>query len=172
MSNALTKDQQHSRRTGRIAIAVLVLLVLIGAAVAATVFLTQPKDDGTRIDPAAADYSIPGYANPDGEDRSRIRIPTYSEWAMQAGTDIVEVPLINTEGNPCYMRFTVKLKDSDEVLYQSELVPPGQAIPSMRLNRALDAGTYPVVVTIGTYSLDDPSQPLNGAELGTRIVAS
>lgn len=171
MSNALTNDQQHSRRTGRIAVAVLVLLVLIGAAVAATVFLTQPQDDGTRIDPAAADYSISGYENPGGE-QGRIRIPTYSEWDMPAGTDTVDVPLINTEGNPCYMRFTVKLKDGGEVLYQSELVPPGQAIPSMRLNRALDAGTYPVVVTIGTYSLDDPSQPLNGAELGTKIVAS
>lgn len=171
MNNALTNDQQHSRRTGRIVVAVLVLLVLIGAAVAATVFLTQPQDDGTRIDPAAADYSIPGYENPGGE-QGRIRIPTYSEWDMPAGTDTVDVPLINTEGNPCYMRFTVKLKDGGEVLYQSELVPPGQAIPSMRLNRALDAGTYPVVVTIGTYSLDDPSQPLNGAELGTKIVAS
>lgn len=171
MSNALTNDQQHSRRTRRIAIAVLVLLVLIGAAVAATVFLMQPKNDGVRIDPAAAEYSIPGYENPSGE-QGRIRIPTYSEWDMPAGTDTVDVPLINTEGNPCYMRFTVKLKDGGEVLYQSELVPPGQAIPSMRLNRTLDAGTYPVVVTIGTYSLDDPSQPLNGAELGTKIVAS
>lgn len=173
MSNALTNDQQHPRRTGRIAVAALVLLVLIGAVIAATVFLAQSeKNDATRIDSAAAVYSIPGYENPDGEDRGRIRIPTYSEWDMPAGTDTVDVPLINTEGNPCYMRFTVKLKDGGEVLYQSELVPPGQAIPSMRLNRALDAGTYPVVVTIGTYSLDDPSQPLNGAELGTKIVAS
>ena len=70
------------------------------------------------------------------------------------------------------MRFTVKLSDGGEVLYQSGLVPPGQAIPSICLNRTLDAGTYPITVEIATFSLDDPSQPLNGAELGTDIVAS
>lgn len=91
---------------------------------------------------------------------------------MKAGTDTVEVPLVNTEGNPCYMRFTVKLNDGGEVLYRSDLVPPGQAIPSIHLSRTLDAGTYPVTVEITTFSLDDSSQPLNGAELGTRIVAS
>lgn len=150
----------------------LIFLVLIGAAIAATVFLTQAKNDGIRIDSSAADYSIPGYENPSGGERGRIRIPTYSDWEMEAGTDRIDVPLVNTEGNPCYMRFAVKLKDGGEVLYQSDLVPPGQAIPRFRLNRALAAGTYPVTVSISTFSLDDPSQPLNGAELGTDIVAS
>lgn len=151
--------------------ALLVFLELAAAAVAAAVFLAQPEGDGDGIDPSATSYSIPGYDNPGGE-RGRIRIPTYSDWDMKAGTDTVEVPLINTEGNPCYMRFTVKLSDGGEVLYQSGLVPPGQAIPSIRLNRTLDAGTYPITVEIATFSLDDPSQPLNGAELGTDIVAS
>ena len=93
------------------------------------------------VDPAAVDYSIPGYDNPDGSERGRIRVPTYSAWTMEAGSDTVEVPLVNTEGNPCYMKFAVKLKDSGEVLYESELVPPGKAVPEIRLNRPLEAGT-------------------------------
>lgn len=171
MNHALADDRHRSRRKRRIALAALILLALVGAAIVTTVLLTQPKND-VRIDPAAAEYSIPGYENPDGGERGRIRIPTYSDWDMKAGTDTVEVPLVNTEGNPCYMRFTVKLKDGGEVLYRSDLVPPGQAIPSIHLSRTLDAGTYPVTVEITTFSLDDPSQPLNGAELGTRIVVS
>lgn len=119
------------------------------------------------VDPAAVDYSIPGYDNPDGSERGRIRVPTYSAWTMEAGSDTVEVPLVNTEGNPCYMKFAVKLKDSGEVLYESGLVPPGKAVPEIRLNRPLEAGTYPVAVEISTFSLDDPEQPLNGAQMGT-----
>ena len=91
---------------------------------------------------------------------------------MEAGSDTVEVPLVNTEGNPCYMKFAVKLKDSGEVLYESVLVPPGKAVPEIRLNRPLEAGTYPVAVEISTFSLDDPEQPLNGAQMGTEITAS
>ena len=166
-----SNSQQQSSRKKRIVIAALLLLLLIGAATAVMLYLMQAKDARSPIDPAAAEYSIPGFENPSGE-QGRIRIPTYSDWDMEAGTDRVEVPLVNTEGNPCYMQFTVKLKDDGEVLYRSDLVPPGQAIPSMRLNRTLDAGTYPVTVSVGTFSLDDPSQPLNGAELGTRIVVS
>lgn len=161
--------KSHGSRKKRILIIALVLLVLLAAA-AAAFFVLKPGEP--VIDSAAAEYAIPGYDNPDGVERGRIRIPTYSTWDMQAGTSLVEVPLINTEGNPCYMQFTVKLKDGGEVLYQSDLVPPGQAIPNIHLNRTLDAGTYPVTVSIGTFSLDDPSQPLNGAELGTNIVAS
>ena len=161
---------RRRRRRRRILAVVLVLLALVLAAAAA--FLLLRPAPGPVVDPAAVDYSIPGYDNPDGSERGRIRVPTYSAWTMEAGSDTVEVPLINTEGNPCYMRFTVKLSDGGEVLYQSGLVPPGQAIPSIRLNRTLDAGTYPITVEIATFSLDDPSQPLNGAELGTDIVAS
>ena len=84
---------------------------------------------------------------------------------IRDSSDTVEVPLVNTEGNPCYMKFAVKLKDSGEVLYESELVPPGKAVPEIRLNRPLEAGTYPVAVEISTFSLDDPTQPLNGAQM-------
>lgn len=171
MKHAANHDRPNHGRRKRIVVAIA-LLALLGAAVAAAIFFLQPRPEAPRIDPSATDYSIPGYENPDGAGQGRIRIPTYSEWDMKAGSDEIEVPLVNTEGNPCYMRFSVKLKDSGEVLYQSDLVPPGKAIPSIRLDRPLEAGTYPVTVSISTFGLDDPSQPLNGAELGTEISAS
>lgn len=171
LNHPANHDRPQIVRRKRIVVAI-VLVVLLAAAAAGAVAFLRPGPDGPRIDSSAADYSIPGYENPDGGERGRIRIPTYSQWDMQAGADEIEVPLVNTEGNPCYMQFTVKLKDTGEVLYESDLVPPGKAVPSIRLNRTLDAGTYPVTVSISTFSLDDPSQPLNGAELGTEIVAS
>ena len=66
----------------------------------------------------------------------------------------------------------MKLKDSGEVLYESELVPPGKAVPEIRLNRPLEAGTYPV--RGGDIDLQPGrSYPaLNGAQMGTEITAS
>ena len=90
---------------------------------------------------------------------------------MEAGSDTVEVPLVNTEGNPCYMKFAVKLKDSGEVPYESELFFR-QPVPEICLEPPAEAGTYPVAVEISTFSLDDPTQPLNGAQMGTEITAS
>lgn len=169
LQEALETARRRRRRRRTLAV-VLVLLALVLAAAAA--FLLLRPASGPVVDPAAVDYSIPGYDNPDGSERSRIRVPTYSAWTMEAGSDTVEVPLVNTEGNPCYMKFAVKLKDSGEVLYESGLVPPGKAVPEIRLNRPLEAGTYPVAVEISTFSLDDPEQPLNGAQMGTEITAS
>lgn len=92
---------RRRRRRRRILAVVLVLLALVLAAAAA--FLLLRPAPGPVVDPAAVDYSIPGYDNPDGSERGRIRVPTYSAWTMEAGSDTVEVPLVNTEGNPCYM---------------------------------------------------------------------
>ncbi|WP_233654266.1 hypothetical protein [Eggerthella lenta] len=68
------------------------------------------------VDPAAVDYSIPGYDNPDGSESGPHTRAHVLGLGMEAGSDTVEVPLVNTEGNPCYMKFAVKLKDSGEVL--------------------------------------------------------
>ena len=162
---------RRRRRRRRILAVVLVLLALVLAAAAA--FLLLRPAPGPVVDPAAVDYSIPGYDNPDGSERGRIRVPTYSAWTMEAGSDTVEVPLVNTEGNPCYMKFAVKLKDSGEVLYESELVPPGKAVPRDSPEPPpWRRGTYPRRGGDIDLQPGRPGAALNGAQMGTEITAS
>lgn len=77
-----------------------------------------------------------------------------------------EVALLNPEGNPCYFTFELVLTDTDEVLYTSKQVEPGQMITNITLNRALSAGQYNAELRITTASLQDGSA-MNGANVVT-----
>ena len=77
-----------------------------------------------------------------------------------------EVALLNPEGNPCYFTFELVLTDTDEVLYTSKQVEPGQMIANITLNRALPAGQYNAELRITTASLQD-GNAMNGANVVT-----
>ena len=95
-----------------------------------------------------------------------IKIPGYPSISMPANQQDVEVALLNPEGNPCYFTFELVLTDTDEVLYTSKQVEPGQMITNITLNRALPAGQYNAELRITTASLQDGSA-MNGANVVT-----
>jgi hypothetical protein len=74
--------------------------------------------------------------------------------------------LLNPEGNPCYFTFELVLSDTDEVLYTSKQVPPGQMIEEITLTRPLEVGQYNATLRITTASLQDGSA-MNGANVET-----
>ena len=74
--------------------------------------------------------------------------------------------LLKPEGNPCYFTFELVLSDTDEVLYTSKQVPPGQMIEEITLTRPLEAGQYNATLRITTASLQDGSA-MNGANVET-----
>ena len=61
------------------------------------------------------------------------------------------------------------LLGTDEVLYTSGQVPPGQALYEIELSRPLEAGEYDAVIRISTASLEDGS-PMNGANVETVLI--
>jgi hypothetical protein len=95
-----------------------------------------------------------------------IKIPGYPSITLPADRQTVNMALLNPEGNPCYFTFEIVLKESGESLYQSKLVPPGQAITEVTLSRSLSAGVYDATIRITTTSLTDGS-PMNGANVET-----
>ena len=98
-----------------------------------------------------------------------IKIPGYPSITLPANQQTVNMALLNPEGNPCYFTFEIVLKDSGESLYQSKLVPPGQAITEVTLARALSAGEYAATIKITTTSLEDGSA-MNGANVETVLI--
>ena len=75
-----------------------------------------------------------------------------------------------TEGNPCYFKFEIVLKDTDETIFESKYVEPSKAITDVELTKPLSAGEYPATIKISTLSLDGKN-PLNGANVETVLVA-
>lgn len=162
-----------------IAIAVALALILIIAGIVVGLnwnnwFGTQGGTSVTVAFDPDVDPNASAWTGQQPEDQggasSGIKIPGYPSITIEAGTQDVAVALLNPEGNPCYFTFELALKDTDEVLYTSKLVPPGQAIYNITLSRPLEAGEYDAVIRISTTSLEDGSA-MNGANVETVLIA-
>lgn len=99
-----------------------------------------------------------------------IKIPGYPSITVAANTKNVTMALLNPEGNPCYFKFEIVLKDTDETIYESKYVEPGKAISAVTLTKPLAEGEYPATIKISTLSLDGKT-PLNGANVETVLIA-
>ena len=124
---------------------------------------------GIELDPNAGAYNGETPKDSGGEEVG-IKIPGYPSITILADTENVTMSLLNPEGNPCYFHFTIVLNDTEEVLYESKYVPPGQAITDVTLSRGLPAGEYPATIQISTIALDGET-PLNGANVETVLIA-
>ena len=132
------------------------------------------SDQSTKITyytPRAAGFQAgisytPEVDNADSGEAVGIKIPGYPSISLPANQQTVQVALLNPEGNPCYFTFELVLSDTDEVLYTSKQVPPGQMIEEITLTRPLEAGQYNATLRITTASLQDGSA-MNGANVET-----
>lgn len=121
------------------------------------------------IDPDAQNWTG-GELSAQGDGASEgIQIPGYPSITIQADTTDVTMALLNPEGNPCYFTFELVLSDTDEVLYTSKMVPPGQMVSDITLSRALSPGEYNATIRITTASLEDGSA-MNGANVETLLI--
>lgn len=119
------------------------------------------------IDPNAGEWDGTIPEAPKGDpDAETISIPGYPSIYIPAGKTDVDVAFVNPEGNPCYFTFQLVLKDTDEVIYESKQVPPGEAITKATLTKALEEGNYPATLRISTASIKDQSE-MNGANMET-----
>lgn len=158
----------------RVVIAVLAVVVVGGAVgvfgYSRGWFGGSANAPAPNVDPSAQSYSgavgNTPKANPQADS---IAIPGYPKIYAAAGQTAMDVVLGNPEGNPCYFVYELVLEDGDEVLYTSGQIPPGEAVPSITLSRALDAGEYPAVLKISTYHVETQA-PMNGANVKTTLV--
>lgn len=119
--------------------------------------------------PGEGEYSVPEKTDTRGR---QIKVNGIAEMRLKAGVREQNFVFSNPAENPCYFQLEVVLADSGEVIYTSNLLPPGYSISNFTLNRALAAGEYRTVVHVKTYSFDKEQRPLNNMDIKTKIVAS
>lgn len=99
----------------------------------------------------------------------QIKIAGFSSWHVPAGqTENIPIALKNPEGNPCYFLFSIVLADTNETIYQSDMVPPGEAIRRISITKSLSSGTYPARILIRTNELETGKE-MNSANLNLTI---
>lgn len=139
----------------------LALLLMIGCLLGGWYWLN--RNEGVDLDKSAISYQMPnGMKN---ENPEEIMMPVFSELKMAKGSDEIAVGLVNPEGNPCYFKYSILLKEDNKKLYESKWIEPGNAVVEIKLTQTLKTGSYPIIIKIDTGSLDDVETALNGGEI-------
>lgn len=153
--------------------------IIVGLAFLIKTFVPSGEDDVTTtspigvIDPNAVlgdgSISVPEKIDTKG---AQIKINGIPEMKLKAGTKEQTFVFSNPEENPCYFIIEVELSDTGEIIYTSNLLPPGYSISAFTMNRALEAGTYNAVVHVKTFSFDSEQRKLNNMDIKTTISVS
>lgn len=126
-----------------------------------------PSQWTPTIDQNIGDISIPA-----DDSESQIEIAGFSSWSIPAGkTENIPINLHNPQGNPCYFSFTLVLTDTDRVIYQSAMVPPGETIRQISISEPLEIGAYKAIIHIETNEIETGCK-MNSADLKLTIVAN
>ncbi len=95
-----------------------------------------------------------------------ITVPGYDTISLRAGCDTTQIALANPDTNECNFQFQLILKDTQEILYTSDLVAPGKAILQQKLNQTIEEGDYDLIIRINTFS-DDGKTTYTGTDVET-----
>ena len=158
----MQNQENRKKRQWIILAAVLVIL-----AAAAGLFLTfgtrreNPDGKGIVLEEGAEDWD--GEMKDMSEGQTGIKIPGYGEITVPAGETTWKITLANPEENTCYFKYTVTIDDSENPIYESDLIEPGKAVREFEVTEPLEAGDYEIHLNISTYAMDEELTPLNGA---------
>lgn len=101
-----------------------------------------------------------------------IQIPGYSTIPVTANSEEISIDLQNPDENEVYFQISFYLTDTQELIYQSKLIEPGQHLYSITLNHGLEAGEYPLTIQYDTFSMDGSYTPKNGAAVNCILSVS
>ena len=121
-----------------------------------------------NLDPNAVNLQS-AQPSAEGSVTQGIAIPGFKNITIDANSIDEKVNFSNPKDNPCYFEISLLLEDGT-VLYKSAMIKPGQAIYSIKLNKALKAGTYNAMLKYDTYSLNGLA-PMNGAAVKISLIA-
>ena len=151
-----------------------IFIILAAVILAAAVFLGwRLAGNSTSTEEGTPSYSTEAVdwneeLEGDEPETDYITMPGYDTIPLKAGNTTAEVALANPESNTCYFQFQLILQDTEEVLYTSDLVAPGKAILNEELSRSFEAGDYPLIVRINTFSQDGKTS-YNGSDIVTTL---
>lgn len=146
------------------------LLVLMLAVIAGALYGFSKTPAGVQLDPSSGKYKA-NVDLPDTQGQTYINLPGYSDIYVSAGDNIGNAALWNPETNGCYFKYAIRLKATDEVIYESGLIAPGDAVTEQKYDRTFEQGTYPVIISITTFDINDYERQLNGGEIETNLIA-
>ena len=101
-----------------------------------------------------------------------IKIKGVTSISFDEATKTSYTKLANPKGNPCYFKFVMKIKETGQIIYESDYVKPGKTIESEVMTANLKKGIYEGVLEIQTRALKKPHAQMNGLNTSLSITVN
>ncbi|MGM9942165.1 MAG: hypothetical protein ACI32N_09300 [Bulleidia sp.] len=155
---------------------VLTAVIAIGGAGFATMIRMNSQQTESN-DPPSGNIPIDPNVNQDNEglqtmpEGDGIAIPGFSMLVIQADQKQAAVDFRNPQENEgkYYLSYAMFMKDSGELLAETDYVPAGSSITVITLTRALPAGEYDVIIRVQPCRMDGTLT--NNAEMEVHLTA-
>ena len=132
-------------------VTIAVFALLLGLILSGT---PNPKRDDATNNTAAVE-----------KNNDSIAIPGYELLELKADSKKQTLCLPNPPQNTCYFQISLYMEDGT-LLWESDLIEPGENSKPITLSKVLEKGTYPnAILRYSCYCMDEKLSPLNGAEM-------
>lgn len=143
-------------------ILILGSLIIICAAIVVAIFLLKdkPEQSGISVINESNLEQIQGKVE---ENVAKGMFMTHmnTTWIFPDGKSSSSNAIMgNAAENNYPFWFTVTLPDTEEIIFQSGLMPVGTQLSKIKLDKNLKMGTYPAVITI--HMIDDEGEEVEG----------
>lgn len=175
MNNDNNEQNNNNKRT-LISIAIIliiIILLLLRSCDSQTSEKTAENDhinENMVIDQNAIDKDKLKENKKEETDNS-VTVFGFSQIKMSENCRKVEINYYNPEQNAdkYYLKVSIELKETGEILYESDLIPPGQAIKYAEFSKELSSGTYDATIHVQPYKMNDFTTT-NNADLDIKII--
>ena len=117
---------------------IIILLILVVIAGAFGIYqYTRPKEVTNYDVEFEADQEKPEDEDTPSGVEEGIQIPGYESITIPAGTTDVSVELMNPEENNVYFEISFYLPETDETIYTSKMIQPGQHLYEITLDKGM-----------------------------------
>lgn len=156
-------------------ILVAILAIALVAAIVAGAFMIfgQQQDTLTRagLTPVKTAHEMSGIQDKLDEltRNSMLSVSINKQITFTQSSDQARANIQNNEDCPYDIQVTITRKNSEEQIYQSGLISPGESIEYIQLDSPLSAGTYDCSATFGAFERKTGTQ-LGSTVIGIKVV--
>lgn len=162
----MNNRKSNNNKKKAFSIIILLLLILISVVAVAFKFFGNSKS-GIEIDGNAKDY-VSEAKVPEDYDESKILIPGFGNINVEKNYKEKGMQLFNPEKNDVYFKYELTLKETNEIICTTNLIPPGKSVEVFPWEN-IPEGSYTLIANIRTYSIENPETELNGANVEIKM---
>lgn len=169
--NEKVKDVKKGKG-GKIVLVVCILLILILLGV--VIFLLMGKEDGKEkrnvvVTEENVDELVAQLSEQQKVPAGSYQVTMNPTWKFEDGkTASSNAYVENIETNTNSVYFDVTRSDTEEIIYESPILPVGSHLENIVLDEALSEGSYDAVVTY--HILDSEEETISTVRVGITIV--